>query len=249
MIELVTLAEGALADCTTASAGRAEGDGDLLALASIRKAVSDRRGEAVLARWNQSPEALGFASLDGVGDLATRGPLTPDHVIRTKRTAAILEGGDPVVGVESFAVAYEEYFGRHGSDGLTMLDPSPRWAVWEGKGTIAFEGSIKGVGIVEDLVGHTIKAIQWGESLGGWQALPEKEIFDIEYWELEQAKLKKGGAQKPLQGKIALATGPRLELGRPVPRRSSRPAPASSPSTSTPRSKRFSVAMGGWASQ
>ena len=217
MIGLVSEAERALAACATASlpaGGELGGDEDLLALASIRRAASDRRGKAVLARWDSSPEALGFASLDGVEALATRGPLTPDHVIRTKRTAAILAAADPAAGIDAFAADYEAYFGRHGGGGLTMLDPSPRWAVWKGKGTIAFENSIGGAKIVGDLVEHTSKAIQWGESLGGWQALPEKDIFDIEYWELEQAKLKKGGSPKPLQGKIALATGAAAGIGR-----------------------------------
>ena len=91
--------------------------------------------------------------------------LTPDHVIRTKRTAAILGDPDPTAGVDAFAGEYEAYFARNGVGGLTMLDPSPRWAVWKGKGTIAFETSIKGAGIVEDLIEHTCKAIQWGESL------------------------------------------------------------------------------------
>ncbi|MGI9241854.1 MAG: class II aldolase/adducin family protein, partial [Verrucomicrobiales bacterium] len=214
MIALVSKAEEAHASCTVATAGPADDEGDLLALASIRKAVSDQRGSAVLALWDSSPEAVGFSSIEGVGDLATRGPLTPDHVIRTKRTAAILTGDDPAAGVEAFAADYEEYFARHAGGELTMLDPAPRWAVWSGKGTLAFESSIKGAGIVGDLVEHTIKGIQWGEDLGGWKALPEKDIFDIEYWELEQAKLKKGGATKPLQGKIALATGAAAGIGR-----------------------------------
>lgn len=214
MIALVGKAEGALASCAIARADAPDDTADLRALAAIRKAASAQRGRAVLARWDRSPEAVGFASLEGVSSLATRGPLTPDHVIRTKRTAAILSGDEPVEGIDAFAADYRDYFDRNGSDALTMLDPSPRWAVWEGKGTLAFEDSIQGAGIVSDLIEHTTKAIQWGESLGGWQALPEKDIFDIEYWELEQAKLKQGGNPKPLQGKVAIATGAAAGIGR-----------------------------------
>ena len=214
MIDLVTKAEGAHAGCQLASADAVESDGDLLALAEIRKAASEQRGHAVLARWDRSSDAVGFSSLDRVHELATRGPLTPDHVIRTKRTAAILGGDEPEAGIGAFADDYREYFERNGDDSLTMLDPSPRWAVWKGKGTLAFETSIKGAQIVTDLVEHTRKGIQWGEALGGWQALPEKDIFDIEYWELEQAKLKKGATPKPLQGKVALATGAAAGIGR-----------------------------------
>ena len=51
-------------------------------------------------------------------------------------------------------------------------------------------------------------------ALGGWRALPEKDLFDVEYWELEQAKLKGGGAKPPLLGRIALVTGAASGIGR-----------------------------------
>ena len=68
--------------------------------------------------------------------------------------------------------------------------------------------------VVSDILDHTIKAVQWGETLGGWQALPEKEIFDIEYWELEQAKLKLSPSRKAFDGKVAIVSGAASGIGK-----------------------------------
>ncbi len=209
MIELVTLAEDAFAKVKVAAG---ESQPAMLELAEIRKQVSKARGRAVLARLDATPEAVGFSALENAGVLASRGPLTPDHVIRTKRVAGIF-GSDAAADVEAFASAYREYYERNAGDGLTMLDPAPRWGVWKGQGTLAFDTTVGGSGIIADLVSHTVKAIQWGESLGGWTALPESDIFAIEYWELEQAKLRKGGRALPLQGKVALITGGAAGIG------------------------------------
>ena len=51
------------------------------------------------------------------------------------------------------------------------------------------------------------------EAAGGWRPLDAGSVFDVEYWELEQAKLRKGGARKPLAGKIAMVTGGAVGIG------------------------------------
>jgi NAD(P)-dependent dehydrogenase (short-subunit alcohol dehydrogenase family) len=78
---------------------------------------------------------------------------------------------------------------------------------------MAFGQSVKEANIVFDIAFHTIQAIQWGEAIGGWKALPEKDIFDLEYWELEQAKLRKEDTTQIFQGKIALVTGAASGIG------------------------------------
>ena len=116
--------------------------------------------------------------------------------------------GDNVLdGIEEFSNAYKIYFQGHDDGSLTCLDTAPRWAVWKNNGLLAFGTSQKEVSIIKDIFGHTIKAIQQGEKLGGWKALPKKDLFELEYWELEQAKLKKGGSSLEMQGKVALVTG------------------------------------------
>jgi rhamnose utilization protein RhaD (predicted bifunctional aldolase and dehydrogenase)/NAD(P)-dependent dehydrogenase (short-subunit alcohol dehydrogenase family) len=184
---------------------------DMVALAKLRKAVSLKRGHAQIARCDASPLAAGYASLPNVADFGTRGPLTPDHSIRTKRAPAVI-GDDVAAGVQKFADEYAAYFQRNAGD-QTMLDPAPRFALWAGKGIVSFGDTVKDASIVADIAGHTAKTVQLGEAAGGWEPLPEKDIFEIEYWDLEQAKLRKGPARKVHQGKVALVTGCAAGIG------------------------------------
>jgi rhamnose utilization protein RhaD (predicted bifunctional aldolase and dehydrogenase)/NAD(P)-dependent dehydrogenase (short-subunit alcohol dehydrogenase family) len=182
-------------------------------LAALRRKVCAVTGSAVVARADDSPEALAFANLPDVASIATRGPLTPDHVIHTKRVPLVVSG-DAEADVDRYARDYRAYVERHARSGLTCLDPAPRWAIWPGRGIVAFGPSAKRADVVVDIARHTARAVRWGEALGGWRALGESELFDIEYWELEQAKLRKGGPTPPLQGKIALVTGGANGIGR-----------------------------------
>ena len=213
MIELVSRAEEYLADRTSPPRmSREPLPEDLEALAAIRQSVGAAQGEAVLAQWDVDPASVGFSQLPDVADLATRGPLTPDHVIRTKRTAFMV-GDDPAAEVEEYAESYREYFVRYATEGLTCLDPAPRWAVWPGRGTICFGRNPKEARIVADIKDHTVRAIQLAEGLGGWTTLPESDVFEVEYWVLEQAKLARSGSPPQLAGKIALVTGAASGIG------------------------------------
>lgn len=213
-IEMVTMAEEYLAkrirtgDATTTSPEVHE---DLLGLATLRKAVSTQRGHAQLAIINASNEAVTYADLPGVADFGTRGPLTPDHSIRTKRAPAVI-GADIDTSIQDYAAGYKAYFDRH-AKGETMLDPAPRFVIWPGKGIVSFGDTLKDARIVADISAHTAATVSLAESTGGWQPLPEKDIFEIEYWDLEQAKLRKGPARKIHQGKIALVTGCAAGIG------------------------------------
>ena len=183
-----------------------------LALASLRREVSRVAGTAMLARFDGTPASYAFANIENVRDIATRGPLTPDHVIRTKRVPLIVDG-EPASAVDSFARKYQAYFEENTDGTLTMLDSAPRWAVWPTKGTVAFGTRATEVNIVSDIVAHTIGAISDAERLGGWCALPAADIFAVEYWELEQAKLSKAPAGLPLQGRCAVVTGGASGIG------------------------------------
>ncbi|MFT5469362.1 MAG: rhamnose utilization protein RhaD (predicted bifunctional aldolase and dehydrogenase) [Verrucomicrobiales bacterium] len=206
MIELVSLAENFL---TTKAGGdgRAEGEStlELLQLAELRQAVSKQRGCASIVKLDTGSAAAGFSARADIDQIATRGPVTPDHSIRTKRIPAII--GDDISGdIQSYADDYAAYFERN-AKGETMLDQSPRWAVWKGRGVAAFGATEKEANVVRDIAQTSWETIQLAEATGGWQALSEKDIFEIEYWDLEQAKLKKGGSAPVHQGKIAIVTG------------------------------------------
>jgi NAD(P)-dependent dehydrogenase (short-subunit alcohol dehydrogenase family) len=185
----------------------------LITLSEIRHHTSQLKGSAMIARLNTAPNAVAFSRLDNLAEVANRGPLTPDHIIRTKRTPVIVSH-NPQAALAEYAADYNAYFERHNDGSLACLDNAPRWGVWPGQGAIAFGNSVKEADIVADITNHTMDAIGIAEQLGGWCALPEKELFDIEYWELEQAKLKKKSATPPLQGQIALVTGAASGIGK-----------------------------------
>lgn len=215
MIKLVTEAEIHLSSKLGKSFSypKAKAEEDLLELSAIRKQVSDLRGVPVIASLDQSPEAAGFASRADITKLAARGPLTPDHTIRTKRIPAII-GKDSTKSLQKFASDYTKYFEKY-NKGETMLSPDPRWAVWQDKGVISFGATVKEAGILTDISNHTWHTIQQAEAAfeGGWKALPAGKLFEIEYWELEQAKLKKGGSAPRHQGKVAIVTGSAAGIG------------------------------------
>jgi len=212
-IEAVTKAEEAIASMRSAERQTAEaGSIDHLALAKIRKQVSDLRGTAVTVKLNQSAEAVGFSSRNDVDSIAKRGTLTPDHSIRTKRTPVVI-GDDSAADMAAFKEEHEAYFARNASDEHTILDPAPRWGVWKNNGILAFGATRKEAGQISDIAAHTADGIQDAEALGGWSPLDEKNLFEIEYWELEQRKLKKGGSKPMLQGQVAIVTGAAAGIG------------------------------------
>ena len=195
------------------SVAKAEPLEDLLSLARIRHQVSVAKGDAMIARLDQSPEACGFANLSDVDSIAMRGPMTLDHVIRTKPIPVILRN-DIEKDIADYSSEYKKYFDRNTDGHLECLDTAPRWGIWPEYGTISFGRSVKEAEIVTDIADHTIRAIQLGEALGGWKPLPEKDIFHMEYWTLQQAKLKKKESSLELQGKVALITGAAGGIGR-----------------------------------
>jgi NAD(P)-dependent dehydrogenase (short-subunit alcohol dehydrogenase family) len=126
----------------------------------------------------------------------------------------MIVGDDIEASVSTFADQYRQYFEANTDGSRTMLDAAPRWAVWPGNGLVSFGANPKELRIIGDITEHTIKAIQQAQSLGGWKALPEADIFEMEYWELEQAKLKKAGSPPEFQGKVALVTGAASGIGK-----------------------------------
>lgn len=185
---------------------------DPLQLAAFRRELSSQWGAPVLARVDASESAVAFSNLSNVAEISGRGPMTPDHIIRTKRVPVIMSG-TPTEDLSAYEKAYSEYFETFNKE-EQKLDPAPRWGVWPGQGTLAFGPTVKHIGIIADLNRHTARAIHVGEQLGGWKALPPSDLFEVEYWSLEQNKLKKAGKPKPMQGQIAIVTGAAGGIGK-----------------------------------
>jgi rhamnose utilization protein RhaD (predicted bifunctional aldolase and dehydrogenase)/NAD(P)-dependent dehydrogenase (short-subunit alcohol dehydrogenase family) len=178
--------------------------------AQLRREISIAAGTPMVLRQSQSSVGASFASLDDNGP-ALRGPATPDHVIRTKRI--------PLVGrdVALFAERYRQYFDqnrdRRGS-ALTALDPAPRVVLDAEWGLLTAGRSVMDARIAEEIYLHTIDIIQSAENGSAYRALPAGDIFDLEYWELEQAKLHSAGAARLFDGEVALVTGAASGIGR-----------------------------------
>ena len=214
MIHIASLAEDYLKkQGVFDSVAKAEPGEDLLSLARIRHKVSKIKGNAMIARIDQSPEACGFANLSDVESIAIRGPITLDHVIRTKPIPVILRN-NLEKDMADYSSEYKKYFDRNTDGRLTSFDTAPRWGIWPEHGSISFGRSVNEADVVADIAGHTMRAIQLGEALGGWKPLPEKDIFHMEYWSMQQAKLQKKESSLELQGKIALVTGAAGGIGR-----------------------------------
>jgi rhamnose utilization protein RhaD (predicted bifunctional aldolase and dehydrogenase)/NAD(P)-dependent dehydrogenase (short-subunit alcohol dehydrogenase family) len=180
-------------------------------IAALRKDISTAAGAPMLLRRSLSRKGLAFARRADVARISQQGPATPDHVIRTKRI--------PMLGrdVQAYVAAYRKYFDEHrmqAKEAVTMLDPAPRVVLDPALGLLSVGRSAKDAAIIEDIYDHTIDVIMHAEAAGGYRALPAKELFDVEYWDLEQAKLKKGGRPPLFAGEVAVVTGAASGIGR-----------------------------------
>lgn len=218
MIRLVTKAEDFLAARKALEVRTAEATvhPSPEELATLRKELSARMGKPVVMRLNSSPEAVGFANWDKVEAVTSQGTITPDHVIHIKPHPVMLTGKF-AADVENFVADYHAYFEANQKDGHKELDTCPRWGVWPKVGCVSIAAHPKGLRIIEDIIAHSRRCMQWADALGGFKPVSEADLFDVEYWELEQAKLKLGGGSTPmLQGKIAVVTGAASGIGRAI---------------------------------
>jgi rhamnose utilization protein RhaD (predicted bifunctional aldolase and dehydrogenase)/NAD(P)-dependent dehydrogenase (short-subunit alcohol dehydrogenase family) len=217
MIALVTRAEEYLArkgawdlprpaSPAPGAVGRAE-------IAALRAAVSRAAGFPVVLAVHDDARSLAFARRADVAEVSQQGPATPDHVIRTKRTPLLGRG------VDAYAAAYRRYFDEHAlsaREAKTMLDPAPRVVLDADLGLCTAGRGARDAATVFDIYAHTMDIVERATMLGGWRALPAKDLFDVEYWDLEQAKLRAAGKPAPLAGEVALVTGAASGIGKAV---------------------------------
>jgi rhamnose utilization protein RhaD (predicted bifunctional aldolase and dehydrogenase)/NAD(P)-dependent dehydrogenase (short-subunit alcohol dehydrogenase family) len=123
-------------------------------------------------------------------------------------------GSAKALAVAGFVSAYRGYFERHSRNGKTMLDPAPRVVLDPRLGLLAAGRNAREATIAAEIYDHTIDVILSADALGGWRAVSERDLFAIEYWELEQAKLRKAGPPPVFAGEVALVTGAASGIGR-----------------------------------
>ncbi len=184
---------------------------DPVDLAQLRSRISALVGAPVVLHRTDDETARRVLADPVLRESIDLGPLTPDHVIWTKRTPCV--GTD----VEAYALRYEEYFrafeARRG-EALTMLDPAPRVILDEQLGLLTVGRSAREAAIAEDLYRHTLATIVDAERLGGYVALEPEHVFDLEYWSLQQDKLHRAAPRGSLAGTVALVTGAASGIGR-----------------------------------
>jgi rhamnose utilization protein RhaD (predicted bifunctional aldolase and dehydrogenase)/NAD(P)-dependent dehydrogenase (short-subunit alcohol dehydrogenase family) len=179
----------------------------------------------MVLHFRTSPRIRLFVDGAGLADYGQRGVITPDHIIRTKNLPLLLppvQPGKPDVfatevkaRVARYQQAYQDYFQlgvKHSGQHKTALDAMPRVALLPGAGIFAAGATEKDAKIAADLAEHSADTILKAEAFGTYTPLGPLELFQMEYWSLEQAKLGKG-ADKALARQVALVTGAASGIG------------------------------------
>ena len=156
----------------------------------LKELIEVKKGFSVVMKINQTPLALKYASKNNLVTFATRGVLTPEHILRTKRVPLILEDENMETSLNLFEENYKSYFKEY-ENGEIVLNSTPNYAVIKNYGVVSFGKDEKEANIINDIVEHTMLAVLRADILGGYESISEANSFAMEYWELEQAKLKK----------------------------------------------------------
>jgi rhamnulose-1-phosphate aldolase/alcohol dehydrogenase len=195
------------------------------ALQIVRGTVARSAGKVAPQRmhctWRDSDALRAFSLRADCRDLLAQGPITPDHVIRTKGPYLFLssdQARDPErarTAVEEYVQQYRAYFKTNAArrdDGAQMLDPLPRVAFIEGWGMLTFGADKRAAEVAADIAQHSVAAKAAANEIGHFRALAPAELFEMEYWSLEQAKL---GKRTPpvLAGQVALISGAAGAIG------------------------------------
>jgi len=235
MIALVTLAEQRLGkNRKSAFVGaklpaRAARVADVAPIVRGACSQPDRKIDGAWKRFvldfRGSDAVMNFVNGTEVARYGQAGVVTPDHNIRIKNkplAVAAPEDGN-LTGfkdqvrdaVAVYVESYKSYFARNNArvGGIkTMLDPMPRVVLVPGVGLFGLGRSKKDAKIAADLAEAAVATITDAEAVGRFEPLPEPDLFDVEYWSLEQAKL--GNARElPLAGQVAVITGAAGSIG------------------------------------
>ena len=179
---------------------------------------ADRPWRRMVLEHRVSDAVLSALARPDAATLALAGPLTPDHVIRTKGPhcfVADLPLDDAALrarlasAVAEYRTRYDAYVGANRSRArtpITKLDALPRVLLVPGVGIIAAGRTKADARIAADIAEHTVPAKALANAVGRYVALSDGDLFDMEYWSLEQAKLGKA-KEAVLAGQVALVTG------------------------------------------
>jgi rhamnulose-1-phosphate aldolase/alcohol dehydrogenase len=167
-----------------------------------------------LGHFSDDAEALEFVNSADFERLAGVGTSCPDHFLRTKIAPLTLDPAwlqdDAYLAekLDAYRQMYAAYYERcKRANSPAMRDPNPVVVLVPGVGRITFATDKTTARLAGEFYGNAINVMRGAEAIGGYIGLDEQEAFDIEYWLLEEAKLQRMPAPKPMVGKIALVTG------------------------------------------
>jgi len=185
----------------------------------IRGLIGDMAGPEApmpIMDMRNGPEEVSFLERSDLEELAKRGTASPDHVIRIKGRPLVLRKSIWSAGrtaiksaLDSYADEYRATFDRQAplaDQPKTILPADPKTIWMEGVGLIGLGANATAARIAGDLAVQNARVRAVGEDAGGFFPIGEKDLFDIEYWSLEQAKLGKGTPPR-LRGKVVMVTG------------------------------------------
>ena len=188
-------------------------------IAPVLRGLVTAPGLRFVLAHRANDEVLTYVNGRELTRYSRQGPVTPDHVIRTKPRPLILPAPD-AGGLDTFAAAarkavenyqvdYGRYFARHNARAIPKkrpLDAMPRVVLVPGVGLFGVGATAKDASVAADIAETTISVISNAEKGGRFESISEREQFEIEYWSLEQAKLA-GRKPLPLQGQVVVVTG------------------------------------------
>jgi rhamnose utilization protein RhaD (predicted bifunctional aldolase and dehydrogenase)/NAD(P)-dependent dehydrogenase (short-subunit alcohol dehydrogenase family) len=213
MVDIVTKAEAFLADNGHNGRSPIPAAGpqpvDRLELARLRKDISEAAGTPCIVRRHTDEFSWAFSQRPDLGAVSQQGVATPDHVIWTKRV--------PLLGrdVATYAKDYQAYFDEYSvGRSLQMLDPAPRVVLDPKFGMVTAGPDVHAEQAAADIYKQIIDVIEKAEGVGGYSALPASDIFDLEYWELEQSKLGRARDEGEFTCEVAVVTGANSGIGR-----------------------------------
>ena len=237
MIDAVTLAEARIAlprNRVFAGARLPERIAPLAEVAPILRGAASLREPRegawlrLVMAFRNGAKVMDYVNGAELARYAGTGVVTPDHTIRTKNYPLVVPA--PATGglaafaaavraaTEKFIAEYRAYFARHNTGDKRMLDPLPRVILVPGLGLFGLGRSMKDARVAADIAENAVETITGAEAIGRFESLPEAELFEMEYWSLEQAKLSQA-KEGPLAGQVALITGGAGAIGAATARR------------------------------
>ncbi len=182
----------------------------------------EHQGRRLIAHIDTDQPTLDFMSREKMGMLTEMGTSCPDHFLRTKIRPMVLTdlpSGDGLGAtldsrLEDYREMYAGYYERcKRHDSPAMRNPNPSVVLIPGVGMVSFGKSANEAKITGQFYRNAIEVMRGAETVSKYTALPEQEAFDIEYWQLEEAKLKRSPLEKELSRQIAVITGGAQGIG------------------------------------